>query len=219
MGLIGHSEGGVIAPLVASRAGDGGIAFIILMAGTGVPGDEILKEQSALIEKAMGVPESTIAANGALNSKIYAIVRAEPDDTKATEKIVALLQPEFEKLPEAERKQAAPPAALAKSVLSPWMRYFLTYDPAPALRKTTCPVLALNGSKDLQVPPTQNLPAIEAALKAGGNKNFTIKQLPGLNHLFQTCTTGSPSEYNTIEETIAPVALETMSNWILQHVK
>jgi fermentation-respiration switch protein FrsA (DUF1100 family) len=102
-----------------------------------------------------------------------------------------------------------------KQVTSPWFKYFLAYDPAPALRQVKCPVLALDGSKDLQVPPEQNLAAIRAALKAGGTTHFEVKELPGLNHLFQTATTGSPAEYATIQETFAPVALGTIGDWIL----
>ncbi len=216
VGLIGHSEGGVIAPMVASQSKPKEIAFIVLMAGTGVNGAEILKAQSALIARAMGAPEESIKASGDLNAKIYAIVKAEPDNAKAEQKIVALLKAE---LPEAARQSLGNPDTMAKSVCNPWMRYFLTYDQAPALRKTTCPVLAINGSKDLQVPPAQNLPAISAALKAGGNQDFTVQELPGLNHLFQTCKTGAPSEYSQIEETIAPLALETMTAWIQKHTK
>lgn len=219
VGLIGHSEGGVIAPMVASLSKPKEIAFIVLMAGTGVNGAEILKAQSALIARAMGAPEESIKGSGDLNAKIYAIVSAEPDNAKAQQKIVALVQAEIDKLPEAARKSAGDPSTVAKSVCNPWMRYFLTYDPAPALRKTTCPVLAINGAKDLQVPPAQNLPAISAALKAGGNHDFAVQELPGLNHLFQTCKTGAPSEYSQIEETIAPLALETMTTWIQKHTK
>jgi fermentation-respiration switch protein FrsA (DUF1100 family) len=112
-------------------------------------------------------------------------------------------------------------AALAQlnMALSPWMRYFVTYDPQTALEKVKCPVLALNGEKDLQVPPRQNLPAIEKALRSGGNKDFKAVELPGLNHLFQTCKTGSVAEYQQIEETISPTALDLMGNWILQHTR
>ena len=99
----------------------------------------------------------------------------------------------------------------------PWFRDLLTYDPAPTLTKLTCPVLVLNGEKDLQVPPTQNLPPIWKALEAGGNKNFEIVELPGLNHLFQHAPTGSPAEYGGIEETIALEALNSISDWILKH--
>ncbi|GAI02320.1 unnamed protein product [marine sediment metagenome] len=109
--------------------------------------------------------------------------------------------------------------AQIKSILSPWFRYFLTYDPRPTLMKVKCPVLAINGQKDVQVPPKENLSAIEEALKLAGNNNYTIKELPGLNHLFQTAQTGSLSEYARIEETISPTALKIMSDWILEQTQ
>jgi fermentation-respiration switch protein FrsA (DUF1100 family) len=103
-----------------------------------------------------------------------------------------------------------------KQITSPWFRYLISYDPATALRKVKCPVLAINGEKDLQVPPKQNLPAIRKALEQAGNQHFEIDELPGLNHLFQTAQTGAPTEYAEIEETISPVALEKIASWILQ---
>jgi fermentation-respiration switch protein FrsA (DUF1100 family) len=103
--------------------------------------------------------------------------------------------------------------------LTPWMLNFIKYNPAPMLEKVKCPVLAINGSKDMQVSSNINLPAIENALKKGGNKKYTIKELPRLNHLFQECTTGAPVEYSQIEQTMSPVALETMANWIKQTIK
>ena len=106
-----------------------------------------------------------------------------------------------------------------QSLLSPWFRFFLTYDPKTTLGKVKCPVLAINGEKDLQVPPQENLSIIKEALQAGGNQNFTIMELPGLNHLFQTAQTGLPAEYAKIEETISPVALKIISDWILQQTK
>ncbi|MBX9708076.1 MAG: alpha/beta hydrolase, partial [Caulobacteraceae bacterium] len=106
--------------------------------------------------------------------------------------------------------------AQVKMVLSPWFRHFLDYDPRLTLRKVTCPVLALNGEKDLQVPAEVNLKAITAALKEAGNKDITTQELPKLNHLFQTCKTGAVTEYGAIEETMAPAALETIANWILK---
>jgi fermentation-respiration switch protein FrsA (DUF1100 family) len=102
-------------------------------------------------------------------------------------------------------------------ILTPWFRFFLAYDPRPALMKVACPVLAINGDKDLQVPAKEDLSAIEEALKASGNRDFTIKMLPGLNHLFQTCKTGTVAEYGKIEETIAPSALNLITEWMQQH--
>jgi fermentation-respiration switch protein FrsA (DUF1100 family) len=106
--------------------------------------------------------------------------------------------------------------AQVKMVLSPWFRHFLDYDPRPALRKVTCPVLALNGEKDVQVPAEVNLKAIATAVKEADNQDVTTKELPSLNHLFQTCKTGAVTEYGAIEETMAPAALEIISDWILK---
>ena len=103
-----------------------------------------------------------------------------------------------------------------KQLTSPWVRYFIAYDPAPALRKVKCPVLAINGEKDVQVPPKQNLPAIRKALEEGGNQHAEAGELPGLNHLFQTAKTGLPSEYGEIEETMSPAAMEKIASWILK---
>jgi uncharacterized protein len=106
-----------------------------------------------------------------------------------------------------------------KTITSPWFKYFVKYDPVPVLEKVKCPVLAINGENDLQVPPKENLSAIENALKRGGNKNYETKMLPLLNHLFQTSKTGTISEYGQIEETISPIALQTMLNWLKRVTK
>ncbi len=205
IGLIGHSEGGVIAPMVAARNRD--VAFIVMMAGTGVSGDQVLAEQNKLILEANGASPEAAAKEGERELEILTLVKQEKDpavlDKKLREKLSG-------KVPEAQV------GATISQIESPWTRYFLNYDPATALRKVTCPVLAMNGEKDLQVPPKQNLPAIRKALEQGGNRHFEIIELPGLNHLFQTAKTGSPNEYSQIEETIAPVALGTIASWVLQ---
>jgi uncharacterized protein len=205
IGLIGHSEGGIIAPMVAARNPD--VAFIVMMAGSGVPGDQIVAEQTKLISEAMGMSQEKAEKNTADEREVLAIVKQAKDDAALDQ---ALREKLAGKIPEAQI------GATIKQVSSPWFRYFLAYDPAVALRKVTCPVLAINGEKDLQVPPKQNLPAIRKALEAGGNKNFEVVELPGLNHLFQTAKTGAPSEYAEIEETMSPVALEKIAGWILK---
>jgi len=221
IGLAGHSEGGLIAPMVAADSND--IAFLVLLAGPGVPGSEILPEQSALISKASGIPDQAIAANRDFMTSAFTIIKSESDNAKAKALLNTLIQEKIASLPEAERTQAEKQRdsiqAELTTMTSPWMRYFLTYDPRPTLKKVSCPILAMNGAKDLQVPPRQNLPEIEKALKEGRNTRVTIKELPDLNHLFQTTKTGSPSEYNTIEETFSPLALKTMGDWILTVVK
>ncbi len=220
IGLIGHSEGGLIAPLAAVRSTD--VSFIVLMAGTGVPGDEIIYRQGELIARATGESDPAIAANRKIQEQAFAVVKAEPDPTKAK---AGLREVIAEALAASDVKDDAGREALkatleaqARRVSSPWFRYFLCYDPRPALAKVTCPVLALNGEKDLQVDPRQNLPEIAKALKAGGNRQFAVKEFPGLNHLFQTCQTGSPAEYGKIAETIAPVVLATIAAWIIERI-
>jgi pimeloyl-ACP methyl ester carboxylesterase len=205
IGLIGHSEGGIIAPMVAARNPD--VAFIVMMAGSGVPGDEILVAQTMLISEAGGMKHEEAEQNGAEERAVLGIVKLEKDQAVAEKKLREALAG---KIPQAQMD------AQIKQTTSPWFRYFLSYDPAVALTKVKCPVLAIGGSKDLQVPPKQNLPAIRKALEAGGNKDFEVDELPGLNHLFQTAGTGAPSEYAGIEETIAPAALEKISSWILR---
>jgi pimeloyl-ACP methyl ester carboxylesterase len=211
IGLIGHSEGGTIAPLVASRSSD--VAWIVLLAGTGLRGDEILFLQQALIAKASGVSDEIIAQSHSLNAKLYAAASAE----KIPANMNADLGAVFEQDDLGHQMSAAQRSAAIQQLSSPWILEFISYDPAPALRKTKCPVLALNGEHDLQVPPKQDLGSIRMALQEGGNKDFQTTEMPGLNHLFQHSATGSPSEYGTIEETFAPEALDLMTTWILKH--
>lgn len=218
IGLIGHSEGGIIAPIVAAKNKD--IAFIVLLAGTGLPGENILLLQSDLILRAKGVNEDLIKKNLQSQRQIYQIAKEIKDDSLALEKILALSKENIAALNDQERKSLGIVEEnlelQLKQVISPWFRYFLTYDPRPTLSQVKCPVLAIIGEKDLQVPPKENLPAIENALKKGGNKNFVVKQLPGLNHLFQAAETGSPAEYAKIEETFSPAALKIVSDWIVE---
>jgi len=221
IGLIGHSEGGLIAPMVAVKSPD--VAFIVLMAGAGLTGEEILYLQGALISRAMGVSEEKIAKNRQTNEKICSFIKEETDEKIIKEWLRQRFVAGWEKMSEEEKKAIGDPEEYLKAQLqclfSPWVRFFLTYDPKPTLMKVKCPVLVINGEKDLQVPPKENLSAIEKALKAGGNKNFTIKELPGLNHLFQTAQTGLPSEYAKIEETISPDALKIIGDWILEQIR
>jgi len=202
IGLAGHSEGGVIAPMVAARNRD--IAFIVMLAGSGVPGDQIIAAQVVAGAEAEGMSHEAAVAAGVRQKRILDLVEQEKDEAVLKEKLRA----ELKDVPEAQFGTAY------KQLTSPWYRYFLTYDPRPALRKVTCPVLALNGEKDTQVPPKLNLPAIRKALEEGGNKNFEADELPGLNHLFQHAKTGAFSEYAQIEETFAPEALEKIAAWI-----
>jgi len=219
IGLIGHSEGGLIAPIAATESDD--VAFMVLMAGPGLAGEELLYLQSEMINRAMGASEEIVQRRLGEQKRIFSIVREVEDLSVAREKLDAVYDDIIAGLSEAEKQAIGDVDAYKRAqidqVLSPWMRFFLTYDPRPVLTQIKCPVLALNGEKDLQVPPDQNLKAMEEALKTGGNKDFTIRKLSGLNHLFQTCQTGIPAEYGAIEETISPEVLKIMGDWILQH--
>jgi hypothetical protein len=185
---------------------------VVLLAAPGLPGARILDLQQALIAKAMGVSEAKIAAARELNQRLFAAVEGAKDADEAKARALATF--------EASAAAGAPPAdgraIEAAELASDWFRFFLTYDPVPALRRVRCPVLALWGSKDLQVPPVEDLPPVRAAL--ADDHDVTAEVLPGLNHLFQTAATGSPAEYATIEETMSPAALATISTWIQKRV-
>jgi pimeloyl-ACP methyl ester carboxylesterase len=222
IGLIGHSEGGVIAPIVANQVPD--VAFVVLMAGTGVPGDSVLMLQSQLVAKAEGAADSTLAKSAVAQRALLDLAKTDLDSAALAAKLRPLLKQSMAQLSPADSQKVSSAdtssqavEAQVQQVLTPWFHYFLNYDPRPALMKLKQPVLAIVGGKDVQVAPKENLAAIEAALKAGGNKDFTVRELPGLNHLFQTANTGGVSEYKKIEETISPSALKVMGDWIIAH--
>jgi len=202
IGLIGHSEGGLIAPMVAED--DPSLAFLVLMAGSAVPGDQIIMAQSRAIGAAAGAPEAVQDANAAIQRKFLDAVMAARDKAEAEVAARAVLKAAGLPEPAIETQ--------ARAASSDWYRFFLGYDPAPALRRLRRPILVLIGAKDLQVPPALNLPAFRAALAA--DPDAEIRELPGLNHLFQSAGTGAPSEYGDIEETLSPSALEVITKWI-----
>lgn len=217
VGLIGHSEGGLVAPMVAAESDD--VSWIVLLAGPGIPGDSILYLQGALIARASGAPEEAVRANAATQRKMFSVLEATPDDSVARGRLEALLAETLETSPGAAamtpEQRRATAVQQARQVATPWFRFFLSHDPRPVLRRVDVPVLALNGQLDLQVPPRENLAAIAGALREGGNTRVTAHELPGLNHLFQTATTGAPQEYARIEETMSPAVLELVADWIL----
>ncbi len=221
IGLIGHSEGGIIAPMVAVESKD--INFIILLAGTGIRGDQLLLLQQELIGKAMGVSEEELQKTKSINKAAFDIVIKSTNTESLKTELTSYIKQILKDNPESEKPAGMSDDDFIKlqvdQLTSPWMQYFIKYDPSPILEKVKCPVLAINGKKDLQVPAKVNLEAIEKALEKGGNKKVTIKELPNLNHLFQECNTGSPSEYATIEQTFSPIALTEITNWIMKQVK
>lgn len=213
IGLIGHSEGGIIAPMVASR-NPSQVKFVVLLAGTGLPGKDIILLQNQLISKVNGVSDAQIKKANSLNEKLYSLVM-NSDDPNVIRKDATKLMSEYS----ATRVTDEDLDVLLAQINSPWFRYFLKLDPRTYLEKTSCHVLALNGSLDLQVPAKENLTQIKIALKKANNYHFKVLELKGLNHLFQKAKTGNPSEYATIEETFNPKALQIIGKWILEIYK
>ncbi len=222
IGILGHSEGAIVAPLAAAMSED--VAFIVLVAAPGVLGEELLYLQSAAMMRAMGVGDDLIRRNRAMQERLFAVVKAEKNNDTAAGKLLEIQQEHFAGLTDSEKRARGYPGEEAlrtqsKMLLTPWFRHFLTFDPAPPLRQVKCPVLVVTGERDLQVPPDENMPPIEEALKAAGNKDYKLVELPELNHLLQTSRTGLPAEYSKITETIAPAALETIAGWIKEHTQ
>lgn len=222
IGLIGHSEGGLIAPMVAAESKD--IHFIVLLAGTGIPGSELLSLQGKLIEKASGTSEEKIKKSADIRDKMIAMTMASNNLEMLKDELRTYLDKELQN----EMSKSLIPQGMAKErfislqidfMATPWMVYFLRHNPATVLEKVDCAVLAVNGEKDLQVPPNVNLSAIDNALRKHGNEKITLIEFPNLNHLFQECETGAPTEYGIIEQTFSPIALDEISNWILKQVQ
>ena len=211
VGLIGHSEGGLIGPLAASRSAD--VAFVVMLAGTGVDGAEILLAQSEALGRAIGRDEAFLARQReGQRAAFEAIARdAEPAAVRAAIEAVVRVQVEGQPVDE-PLLQTLVDRGVAQ-LASPWMRFFLRHDPRPALRAMKVPVLVLHGELDLQVLPEQNLPPIEAAL--ADHPDATVLRFPGLNHLFQQTETGSPAEYGQLEETFNTAALDALRDWVV----
>jgi hypothetical protein len=221
IGIIGHSEGGMIAPMLGAH--DKNIAFIVLLAGPGVAGDLLLVNQNYEIGKLRGLTEEQLQEAKTTNQTIYNIVKAEVDLAAIKEKLTAHFLVSINKMPEEERTmQKEIDETLQREVdaiASPWLRYFISYNPTENLKKVKCPVLVLNGDKDVQVTAQINTAGIANALKNGGNKKVKVQIFPGLNHLFQKCITCKIEEYSTLSQTFSPDVLQTMSEWIQQQVK
>ena len=211
IGLLGHSEGGYLAPLAAKRSPD--IAFVILMAGPAVSGEKVLVLQNRLILKSLGRPEAQIEAQVKYIKELSA--RLEEKDYRAARALARQqIKAQFSELPAAQRPSPAAQTQTIRAYLAslPSLRGFLVYDPKAALAALRMPVFAFYGSKDVQVPASQNAPVMRKLL--GNDPDATVRVFPGLNHLMQPAQTGAVSEYAQIETTVAPVVLETLVKWL-----
>jgi pimeloyl-ACP methyl ester carboxylesterase len=215
IGVVGHSEGGLVGPIAASQSAD--IAFVVMLAGTGIKGRDILTLQSGTIMRASGIAQEQVLAVTAKHRALMDLLEQQAPREEIIAATKALINSQRQAGgagPMSDAELAAMAEQAVASMENTWFRAFLTLDPREALRRVKVPVLALNGALDTQVPPAENLSEIEKALREAGNKDVTIRELPGLNHLFQTAQSGSPAEYAMIEETFAPTALDEIAQWI-----
>ena len=220
IGLLGHSEGGLLAVMAAARSQD--VGFIVLVSGPAVKGETLMRAQGEAIYRAEGKSQVEIARLLALQALSFQVARTGEGAPELAAEIRQATLSDLEKLP-AERQKAmgdlgqfadrAVQGQMA-ALRSPWLKFFLDYDPTQALRQVRCPVLALYGEKDLQVPAEMNRKALEATLARAGNKRVTIRVVPGANHLFQPAKTGSPSEYATLPKEFVPGFLETIAGFV-----
>jgi hypothetical protein len=213
IGLLGHSEGGLVAAMVASK--DSGVAFVILMAGPGLPGDQVLLGQARAEYASTGVTGESLSRNMGFLRDLYAILKKSNDAEEVKNELERTYSRYSEGTDTFTRSEFE---ALRRKVLLPWFRFLVSYDPSVDLQNVRCPLLALNGELDMQVLPEENLAAIGNALRKGKNADFKTVEMPGLNHLFQKAKTGKMDEYSRIKETIAPQALSTIKNWLLERV-
>ncbi|HEV7782234.1 MAG TPA: alpha/beta fold hydrolase [Chitinophagaceae bacterium] len=226
IGLIGHSEGGMIAPMVAVKRKD--ISFIVLLAGPGVKIIELMAEQNEAIARSAGLSEAALKEIKPLFKNISAAILRAPDSATAIRNVSVAVETwsagrSNELLKELhfdiKEDRTSYATEMVNQFQSPWFRYFINFDPQPWLEKLNCKVLALNGDKDIQVISAQNLPGIEAALKRSTGKNYEVKELKGLNHLFQSCKKCTVDEYGELEETVSPIVLDILSGWLEKNVK
>lgn len=226
-GLLGHSEGAMIAPMIASQRGD--IKFIVLLAAPGVKITDLMTEQNAAVLRSTGVSATAAESFKPVFREITTAITNAPDSATANTNATKIINDWYVKTDTSvlhalgfinENSKVQYVKAMTGLYGSAWFKYFMQFDPQPYLSDLKkVKVLALNGSKDIQVVSQQNLPAVNAALQQGRTKIFETKELPGLNHLFQTCTKCTVEEYGELQETIAPVALQTITDWLNRNVK
>lgn len=227
MGLVGHSEGGLIAPMVAAR--NASVSFIVLMAAPGVDITELMASQNELVLKSVGISKEAIQAYLPLYRQLMLEIKAAPTKYEAIEKATIVVQNWYANTDKALVKLTTNLSSESQiktfvlpfvdALSSKWSKYFVSYRPAPVLEKVAVPVLAMNGANDIQVPAEMNLNGIKEALKAGKNKNFTIRGFAGMNHLFQKCKICNVGEYGHLETTIEPEVLDFMKEWLEKLLK
>ncbi len=217
--LLGHSEGGMIAPMVASRRND--LAFLVLLAGPAIPSMDLMILQTRLVLNSMNIDREEVEKAVNINKEIYEVLNSEPDDKKAEKAIRKIYREYTRNFTNQQKKQMGFDKKSidvnVRTLLSPWFRYFIAFQPGVYLKQVKCPVLALYGTRDIQVPWKENSEALQKINEE--NPVFTIKNFEGMNHLFQKCERCTIDEYGQLEETINTGVLEFIVNWLNQNVK
>jgi pimeloyl-ACP methyl ester carboxylesterase len=227
IGLMGHSEGGMIAEMIGAKRKD--LSFIVLLAAPGESITDLMVHQNEAVLTAAGLPKDYIQPYLGLYRKLASAAANAPSAEAAKIEASKLVE-EWTAVTPANIVQATTGIKdeetkqkfidlFTRQTSVPWFKYFLSYNPAPDLQKISARVLALNGDRDVQVVSAFNLPAIEAALKKSSSPSWLVKQLPGLNHLFQHCTRCTVEEYGQLDESFAPEALEIIGNWLKQNIQ
>lgn len=225
IGLIGHSEGGIIAPLVASQSND--VTFNVLIAGPGLPGDQIVRTQNELILRVGGATEAEIQRMLDLQARTIEAVATGQGWEQIEAEARHLILESVEGLPDNQRAAITDVDKFVTTVVeeqlqanqSPWFKSFIEHDPRPSLEQLTIPVLALFGELDLLVPAKMNEAAISEALGVAGNQDFSSVIFPQANHLFQVAKTGSPDEYAVLEKEFVLGFLDLITEWISERVQ
>jgi len=221
IGLIGHSEGGMIAPIVASKTE--AINYIVMLAGPGVPIADLMSLQNRKVYESMGLPENELDRNETYNHQLYDILDTNEPISELYDTLLPLIHGYYESIPEEYQSLFGPSKemyyiSIMGAFSSPWFSYFIQFDPTPYLEQVTCPVFAVNGDKDIQVISSQNIEAIDSIFASTNHKDYTTRVYPNMNHLFQTCDKCDVAEYQSLEETFSFSVLADVSKWILERV-
>lgn len=222
IGLLGHSEGGIVAPIAASQSNE--VKFIILMSGPGVSGEKVINYQIKKIMQAEGAPDSVIERECNNNSTIISAFKKNMPTEDFKKILREQAELEINRLSDEDKKNLTDINVTIESTTAQklmqmdnnWFRFFVNYDPGPTLQSVSCPVLVLFGGKDTQVALEQNREPIENNLKLGGNNKFETVVFPDANHLYQNAGTGGISEYAKLKKEFVPGFLEKITSWILE---
>jgi pimeloyl-ACP methyl ester carboxylesterase len=225
IGIIGHSEGGMIAEMIGAERKD--LYFIVLLAAPGIPVIDLMTEQNEAVLSSLGLNKEHVAAYAQLYRGMMLAVTQAPDKGEANKRALAILDKWMEHTPSEVVKATTGIPSVSKEKFAegfvnaaiPWMKFFIQYDPTPDLKKIRSKVLALNGDRDIQVLSKSNLAGIEASLKKGKAKSFQIVELRGLNHLFQECSKCTVQEYGSLEQTLSPLVLKAVGDWLEKEVR